>query len=504
MRSLTGQLIGLLLLALVVSQAIFFLLYRSERESLVRNLQRDEFLARVASVTRLVTTTEAALHPEILRAASTTLSRYWLTTEPPDEPVAWQRGAREYLLQALPAGPLGRRVTETEGRRDGEKERGGDGETGRKGGKEDFVTNPRFQDTDLRVAEEPQWEALAVESWPGGRAARLLALDGWNGLGLAVQIREGFWLQTVYAKPDLITQSPSGYSVSFGITALLLLLVAVMAARRVGRPLQRLTEAAERLGRGEEVELLPESGADDVRRTTEAFNRMQSRIRRFVEDRTRMMAAISHDLRTPITSLRLRAEFIEETEMRERIIATLDEMQAMTEGALAFAREEATAEPTRMTELDALIESLCDDLTEMGWDVTCADVKGEGGAEGGGRVPWRGRPDGLRRALRNLIENAVRYGERARVRLEVSAEWLEIVVEDDGPGIPVADQERVFGPFVRLESSRNRATGGVGLGLAIARSIARSHGGDVVLANRDGAGVAAVAGLRAVIRLPRA
>jgi signal transduction histidine kinase len=141
----------------------------------------------------------------------------------------------------------------------------------------------------------------------------------------------------------------------------------------------------------------------------------------------------------------------------------------------------------------------------MGWDVTCAEVKGGDGAEGGGRVPWRGRPDGLRRALRNLIENAVRYGERARVRLEFSAEWLEIVVEDDGPGIPVEDQERVFAPFVRLESSRNRATGGVGLGLAIARSIARSHGGDVVVANRAGTGGAAgVAGLRAVIRLPRA
>lgn len=489
MRSLTGQLIGLLLLALVVSQAIFFLLYRSERESLVRNLQRDEFLARVASVTRLVTTTEAALHPEILRAASTTLSRYWLTTEPPVESVAWQRMAREYLLRALPAGPLGRRVTETEGRREEEKAKGREGETGKRaGGREHFVTNPRFTDADLRVSTTPNWEALAAESWPGGRAARLLALDGWNGLGLAVQIREGFWLQTVYAKPDLITQSPSGYSVSFGITALLLLLAAVMAARRVGRPLQRLTDSAERLGRGEEVELLPESGAEDIRRTTEAFNRMQSRIRRFVEDRTRMMAAISHDLRTPITSLRLRAEFIEDAEMREKIIATLDEMQAMTEAALTFAREEATAEPTRTTDLDALIESLCADLAEMGWDVTCAD---------GERVPWRGRPDGLRRALRNVIENAVRYGERARVSLVRSEEWLEIVVEDDGPGILEADFERVFAPFVRLENSRNRATGGVGLGLSIARSIARSHGGDVVLANRGG-------GLRVTIRLPRA
>jgi signal transduction histidine kinase len=489
MRSLTSQLIGLMLLALVLSQVIFFALYRSERESLLRNIQRDEFLARVASVTRLVATTDSAVHPEILRAASTTISRYWLTTEPPTEPVAWQRGAREYLLRALPSGSQARQTERAAGEKDS------------------FVTNPRFTEDDLRVSNRAAWEPLLAESWPGGRAARLLALDGWNGLGLAVQIREGFWLQTVYAKPDLITQSPSHYSTSFGITALLLLLVAILAARRVGRPLQRLTDSAERLGRGEEIELLPEEGAEDIRRTTEAFNRMQSRIRKFVEDRTQMMAAVSHDLRTPITSLRLRAEFIEDVEMREKIIATLDEMQAMTEGALAFAREEATAEPTRTTDLDALIESLCDDLAEMGLEVKFED---------GDRVPWRGRADGLRRALRNLIENAVRYGERARVRLVVSPEWLAIVIEDDGPGIPEADLERVFAPFVRLESSRNRATGGVGLGLSIARSIARSHGGDVILANREAvradrhegeaSGAVATAtgrGLRATIRLPR-
>jgi signal transduction histidine kinase len=296
----------------------------------------------------------------------------------------------------------------------------------------------------------------------------------------------------VYARPDLITQSTTRYYVSFGLTALLLLLVAVLAARRVARPLQRLTDSAERLGRGEDVEMLPEQGPEDIRRTTAAFNRMHSRLRRFIEDRTRMVAAISHDLRTPITSLRLRAEFIDDSEMKEKIIATLDEMQAMTEGALAFAREEATVEPTRTTDLDALLESLCADLSEMGWDVKFDD---------GARVPWRGRPDGLRRALRNVIENAVRYGDRARVKLDVSPESLEVAVEDDGPGIPEVEFERVFTPFVRLESSRNRSTGGVGLGLSIARTIVRAHGGDIFLTNRNGA--KPVSGLRVVIRLPR-
>lgn len=470
MRSLTGQLIGLMLLALLVSQGISFLLHRSERVSILRSVQRDEFLARVASVARLVATTDATLHPEILRAPSTTQSRYWLSPDGPADPRAWQQTARELLMRALPPRPSA-----------GQPERAAAEKAG-------FVTNPRFTENDLQVSATPGWETLEPQSWPGGRLARVLTLDSWNGLGVAVRIREDLWLHTVYAKPDLITQSPTNYYVSFGCTAALLLLVALLAARRVGRPLQRLTDFAERLGRGEEVELLPEAGPEDIRRTTASFNRMQERIHRFVEDRTRMLAAISHDLRTPITSLRLRAEFVEDPEMREKLIATLDEMQAMTEAALAFAREEATVEPTRTMDLDALIESLCVDLAEMGWDVKFED---------GDRVPWRGRADGLRRALRNLIENAVRYGGRARVKLTVLDEWFEIGVEDDGPGIPEKDLERVFAPFVRLESSRNRATGGVGLGLAIARSIVRSHGGDILLANRR------EGGLRATIRLPR-
>jgi signal transduction histidine kinase len=215
---------------------------------------------------------------------------------------------------------------------------------------------------------------------------------------------------------------------------------------------------------------------------------MQMRIRRFVEDRTRMMAAISHDLRTPITTMRLRVEFIEDTEAREKLIATLDEMKAMTESALAFAREEATLEPTRTVDMVALVESLCQDLADIGWSVTFVD---------GERVTWRLRPDAVRRALRNLIENAVRYGDRAQVRLVTTPEGLDVVVEDEGPGIPREQQERVFAPFVRLETSRNRTTGGAGLGLAIARTIARSHGGEIIVVNRQ------EGGLCAILRLPR-
>jgi signal transduction histidine kinase len=202
-----------------------------------------------------------------------------------------------------------------------------------------------------------------------------------------------------------------------------------------------------------------------------------------------MLAAISHDLRTPITTLRLRAEFVDDEEARAKILETLDEMQRMIEATLAFAREEAAAEDTRTVDLAALVESLVADLVDLGHEVAFSGPE---------RLAYACRPIGLKRAVRNLIENAIAYGERARVKLEPGALAVRIVIDDDGPGIPEADFERVFAPFVRLEESRSRETGGIGLGMAIARSIVRGHGGDIELANRE------EGGLKVVISLPKA
>jgi len=202
-----------------------------------------------------------------------------------------------------------------------------------------------------------------------------------------------------------------------------------------------------------------------------------------------MLAAIGHDLRTPITSLKPRAELPDDEEARTKMLATLDDMERMSEATLAFAREDAAAEPARTVDLDALIGSLTDDLAEMGKDVTFAEGK---------RIAYSCRPTALRRALGNLVDNAVRYGERARVALEATPAGPVITIDDDGPGIPAAQIAEVFKPFVRLERSRSRDTGGSGLGLSIARSIVLSHGGELTLANRDGGG------LRATVRLPAA
>lgn len=432
MRSLTGQWIALTLVALAASQILFYYIYRAEQARTVLELRRDEFLARAAAVARLVDTVDPALHPEILRATNTGVVRFWMTGTGPGEMLAWQADAGARLLESArpPEASL-------------------------------LPPQPRAR-----------WEAPAGENRFASPEARMAVLKDWNGFGLVVPVKEGLWLNAVYAKPGAVSGPPWYHYLSLAITAVMLTLVSVLLVRRLARPLRRLTDSAERVGRGEEVPPLPEEGADDVRHLTVAFNRMQSRLRRFVEDRTRMVAAISHDLRTPITSMRLRAEFIDDEETRTKMISTLDEMKAMAESTLAFAREEAVTEETRAIDINALLGSLCADLCEIGWKV---------GFREGERTVWRCRPDALRRAFRNVIENAVRYGGSARVGFAVSAEGLEVMVEDDGPGIPADQRERVFDPFVRLEDSRNRGTGGAGLGLSIARSIIRSHGGEITL-----------------------
>ncbi len=306
-------------------------------------------------------------------------------------------------------------------------------------------------------------------------------------LVVAVQLADASWLN-VQTQPQPAPGWALPTLVTLGLTAGLVGLGVVLAVRRATRPMTRLAVAADALGRGEALPPLPEAGPADVRATVQAFNRMQARLRRFVDDRTRMLAAIGHDLRTPITSLRLRAEFVEDEDTRSRILATLDEMQNMVEGTLAFARQDAADEPTRTVDLSALVESTVLDLADLGAEVTFAE---------GRRQTLRCRPVALRRALRNLIENAVRYGTRCRVRIEGDRHEVRILVEDDGPGIPEAEQERVFEPFVRLEGSRSSQTGGIGLGLAIARSIVRAHGGDIRLANRPGGGLAVTVALPA-------
>ncbi|MEH2590549.1 signal transduction histidine kinase [Bradyrhizobium sp. AZCC 1721] len=461
-RSLAARFICFTLLSLMLSQAIVFFISWDEHGQAIRKAAKGEIFSRSASLARVLEATPPSLQTDILNASNTSSARYWISTNGLKDASAWREEAWERLAQPLPRMSFAGHSVPAEVR-------------------PDFARN-----TASSSGASSQWVDLRPEAWPLSRPAKFLYLDDATGMGLAVQLANGAWLNTAFAKPAQDGFWTSKSTLALGLSALSLSIIAVFAARGIAQPLRRLAVAAEAFGRGQEIVPLPETGPDDIRRTAEAFNRMQARLHRFVDDRTRMLAAIGHDLRTPLTSLRLRAEFVPDGDVREKMLSTISEIQTMTEATLAFAREDATAESTRTVDLSALVESLCDDLAELGYDISFSE---------GQKISYSCRPDALRRACRNLVENAIRYGERARVSVERQAESVEITVSDDGPGIPDSAKEQVFTPFFRMENSRNRETGGVGLGLSIARTIVRHHGGDIVLTNKQ-------KGLQAVISLP--
>jgi signal transduction histidine kinase len=263
--------------------------------------------------------------------------------------------------------------------------------------------------------------------------------------------------------------------------ALVILFFAIWAAHRVTRPLARFAEAADRLGVDLRAPPLPENGSRELRKAARAFNRMQDRLRRLIDDRTMMLAAISHDLRTVLTRLTLRAEFIDDPQQREKAVADIDEMRAMLDASLSFARDDTAEEGRTGVDLSSLLQSICDDLADSG---------GKAAYDGPARLPYWSQPIALRRAFTNLIGNAVKYGAEAEVTASGSGEeGIVVEIADKGPGIPAEMREQVFAPFFRLEGSRSRETGGNGLGLSVARSIVRRHGGDITLHDRNGGGL---------------
>ena len=455
-KSLAGQLTLLLLLVLVTAQGIAVALFARERIEALRHAHRDDAIQRTATVARLLAGTPPTLHEAVIAAASTELVRFTLT----GEPVVGATDAGEHasaiaddLSAALGAPATGVRVAPLWTRYMDDDDHWDDDDD--------------HDDDDDR--DHGHWKL--------------------NWFTASIDLGHDRWLNVAAGPPPGAPAWGVAFVAVFLLSALGLAGVAVVMGRRIAKPMRHLAAAAGRLGRGEAVDDLSEAGPAETRETVRAFNLMRGRLDRYVRDRTAMLAAVSHDLKTPITSLRLHAEFVEDAETRGKILAALDEMQRMTEDALAFIREDMQREETRTVDLHALLDSVAADLAELGHDITVADT---------GRVLVACRATALRRAFRNLLENAAVHGGRAHARIEQDKGGVRIVVEDEGPGIPAADLERVFEPFVRLEASRSRETGGSGLGLAIARDIVRGHGGDILLENRaDG-------GLRATVALPEA
>jgi len=454
-KSLAGQLICLLLLALLAGHATAFVIFSDERREAVKATTRGQVLIRTSGVIRLLEATPADLHQRVVDSASTAFLQFSLSARPATE--ATPVNHREKTLAARLARQLGPLAQDIRVRSTGQQPMG--------------TWRDMHGDDDM----EQHHDAM-------GRSRNL-------DLQLAVKIQTGQWLNVNTEigafRPAWTRQS----LLALLVTVVVVIGAIVLVVRRITRPLHNLTIAADGLGRGEKMQDLEAEGPDDMRRTIDAFNHMRRRLERYINDRTNMLAAVSHDLKTPITSLRIRAEFIEDEVLKEKIIHTLDDMQLITESTLNFAREDAAREENQATDLGDLLTGLCADFQDQGHQVEFAPPDS---------VVLSCRPASLKRALNNVLDNATSYGVRAQLALtfDPQSDLITITVDDDGPGIPDGELERVFEPFVRVETSRNRQTGGSGLGLAITRSIIHGHGGEIVLANL------AEGGLRVSIQLP--
>jgi signal transduction histidine kinase len=454
-RSLFGQTLLILLAGLAVSHLVGAWIYTTDRDSAVRAVGGLALAQRIANLTQLVEDAPAQWRGRIVAASSDPTFRVTLSGSAPgfaattDQP-AVSRAIEAFLRDRLPRSPT-RQVR-------------------------------------VAVAEAATPPFGGMPGHPMPMAPMMRAMGAWRGLDAVIRLSDGQWLSFATILPESGPAISWQLLLSMAATATIILVVSIWAVRRVTAPLAGIAAAAERLGKDVGAAPLPERGTIEMRQAARAFNEMQKRLRRLVENRTRMLAAISHDLRTPLTLLRLRAENFANAEEREKILATIADMTGMIEATLAFARDDATAETRRPTDLGALVATIVDDMADAGMSVTMAPVS---------PVVCEIRPAALKRAVTNLIDNAVKYGKNARVSIRPAPRTVAIVVEDDGPGIPEAELARVFQPFYRLDPSRSRETGGIGLGLAIALSIIETHGGELTLANRS------EGGLRATATIPR-
>ncbi len=458
--TLVGRTVLVVLAALVLTTAIGLGVYSGERGELLSTARGRAVAERVAAAAQIVEEAAVRERPRVARSLARRGFRLAWSPEPAVERDRedWRtRLVRRALLEELAGDqPVDLRLA-IWSPGDGPLPRLGDAARGRRGP----GTHPMGTPSD-DVGVELLFGSLRLS-------------DGtWLSFGTPFEVFRPFWASRFF--PLILS------------TTLVALAVSAWAVRRASKPLSMLAAGAERLGVDVDAPPLAEAGPREVRSAAKAFNEMQARLQRLIRDRTQMLAAISHDLRTPITRMRLRAEFVEDADARTRMLADLDEMETMIAATLAFARDDVAREPAAALDLAALLATVVADAADSGKRASY---------DGPDRLPFHGRMTALRRAFTNLVDNAVAYGGAARVRLVDGASEVTVTVDDDGPGLPEAERERVFDPFYRVEGSRSRETGGVGLGLAVVRAAARAHGGEIRLANRP------EGGLRATVTLPR-
>ncbi len=456
-KSLFGQTLLILLAGLLVSHAVGSWIYTADREQAVRAVGGFATAQRIANLTRLIQEGPRESRPRIVAALSDQGFRVTLSTDAPASPnaagdAAVAEAMRSYLADRL----------------------------------------------SLVGARQPRVWASLAEGPPFGSGHMMMPhghmmMRGFGGIGafrdlqVAIPLTDGPWLTFATGLPVAGSAYSAQFLISMGIMAIIILGVSAWAVRRVTAPLAALATAAERLGHDMSAPPLPEAGSVETRQAARAFNDMQVRLHNLIGNRTRLLAAISHDLRTPLTLLRLRAEGVGNAQERDKMLSTIIEMDTMIGATLQLARDQSATERRRPTDLAALLQSVVDDMRDAGLPVCLKPAE---------PVIYPCQPAALKRAIRNLLDNAVKYGKSGTVAMRRTSHAVEIVIDDEGPGIPQEELTRVLEPFYRLDASRSRETGGVGLGLAIAQSIAQAHGGWLTLSNRP------EGGLRASLTLP--
>jgi signal transduction histidine kinase len=462
-RSLFGRLMLALLTVLVAAQLVSFAIHMHERSEALSQASGMQSAQRIAEIVKLLDSLQPAERLRIVPVLSAPplsieLGRFPVATleEPPGA------GARSALFAAMLRRFLG-------------------------DGRPVAVSL-----TDAPAPEPGPARGFRGPGMHGGWTPPMAAAHYFSQPGFAfvvqVPLRDGTLATFDSRLPAQTANWPYRLLLSLAVLLAAAIAVSLLAVRWVTRPLKVLADTADELGKNIHRPALEERGPLEVVRAARAMNTMQARLIGYLKERTSVLAAMSHDLKTPITRLRLRAELLEDHALKAKIAADLDEMQSMVGGALDFLRGAGGGEPVNPVDMAALLESLQADMQELGGEVRI---------EGAASKPLPGKPQALKRCLWNLLDNAVKYGKRARVLVDDNDERLEIRIQDEGPGIPPSEIGKVFEPFYRIEASRNRQTGGTGLGLSIAKGIAEDHGGGLELRNRP------EGGLEARLELPR-
>jgi signal transduction histidine kinase len=460
-RSLFSRLVLVLLSGLVVAQLLSFTIHMHERGQLLLEASGMQSAQRIADIVRLL----EPLPPAERRRVVNVLSAAPMTIKLDQgalQPIAKDRTTRAALFGAFLRRSLG-----------------------------------DAWPLEVAVADSGAFTPGAMRGPPGFHMGGegmpfhpTMQFFSQPALSFVAQVRlhDGTLVTFDSRQPAETEDWPYRLLLSLAVLLAAVIGVSLIAVRWATRPLNALADAADELGKNIHRPPLAESGPLEVARAARAFNTMQARLVRYLRDRNRVLAAMSHDLKTPITRLRLRAELLEDPSLRAKFTGDLVELESMVGATLDFMRGLETDEAARPIDVSALLESLQADLAETGGRVTI---------QSGPLKPYPGKPQALKRCLANLLDNAVKYGQSARIAVDDNDERLEVLVRDEGPGIPEPELERVFEPYYRVEGSRNRETGGAGLGLTIARSIAEAHGGRLILHNRP------EGGLEARLTLPR-